>query len=362
MLKCTAKFVPALFATVLAAANLTTGTDLRAQAAQGGDDTCLSSPKGATSNGGHWYYRIDRATKRQCWYLRDEGEKSARAPLDSPATPPAATADAASQQSVTITNKAVADARAEWVSQQNRAERNLPARVDPQTTGAVPTSTVQNSKPAAAPNVLAPSPLSTTRWSDAQSTGSGTPADAQTAAADASAADQAQSPAEQAQQPAAAPVAAVAADPVPAKPTASLQMLLLVMAAALALAGVMVSLIFRVGRMRARRAMRSKRRAMWDSAQKKTKRRAPQPSLQPQPQPMFHDEDSRQRRTGGVQHTRVPKERPRAPQDQPYAPQAARARAPQERVRVPQERARAPQEREQQVSEMLARLARSAHS
>ncbi len=359
MSKRTAKFVPALFATVLAAANLTTGTDLRAQAAQAGDDTCLSSPKGATSNGGHWYYRIDRATKRQCWYLRDEGEKTTRAPLDSPATPPAATADAAPQQPGTITNKAVADARAEWVAQQNRAERNSTARPDSQTTGAVSAPAIQNNKPA--PNVLAPAPISTARWSDTTGTGSTTPADVQTAAADASAADQAQDSTEQAQQPAAAPpVAAVAADPAPAKPTASLQMLLLVMAAALALAGITVSLIFRVGRLRARRAMRRKRRAMWDSAQKKTKRRAPQPSLQPQP--MFHDEDARPRRTAAVQHTRVPKERPRAPQDQPYAPQAVRARAPQERVRAPQERARGPQEREQQVSEMLARLARSAHS
>ena len=362
MSKRTAKFVPALFATVLAAANLSTGTDLRAQSAQAGDDTCLSSPKGATSNGGHWYYRIDRATKRQCWYLRDEGEKSARAPLDSPATPPAATADnAPQQQPVTLSNKAVADARAEWVSQQNRAERNSAARPDPQTTGAVSAPAVQSSKPATAPNVLAPTSISTSRWSDTQSAVSSTPADAQTAAADASAADQAQDSAEQAQQPATAPVAAVAADPAPAKPTASLQMLLLVMAAALALAGITVSLIFRVGRVRARRAMRSKRRAMWDSAQKKTKRRAPQPS--PQPQPMFHDEDARPRRTAAVQHTRVPQERPRVHQERerPYAPQE-RARAPQERVRAPQERARAPQDREQQVSEMLARLARSAHS
>jgi hypothetical protein len=365
MLKRTAKFVPALFAAVLAAANLTTGTDLRAQATQGSDDTCLSSPKGATSNGGHWYYRIDRATKRQCWYLRDEGEKSAQAPLDSPATPPAATADSAPQQPAPITNKAIADARAEWVSQQSRAERNSPAKADPQTTGAVSAPTVQNSKPAAAPNVLAPTPISTTRWSDPPGTGSSTPANAnpQTAAADAPAADQTQDAAEQVQQPAGAPVAAVAADPAPAKPTASLQMLLLVMAAALALAGITVSLIFRVGRLRARRAMRLKRRAMWDSVQKKTKRRAPSP------QPMIHDEDARLRRPGGVQHTRVPQERPRVPQERPrvvpqertYAPQE-RARAPQERVRVPQERARAPQEWEQQVSEMLARLARSAHS
>ena len=131
------------------------------------------------------------------------------------------------------------------------------------------------------------------------------------------------------------------------------------MAAALALAGITVSAIVRIGRMRARRAMRRKRRAMWDSAKAaKTLRRSSPP--------MFHDEDAGPRRTGGVHHTtRMPKERPRVPQE--------RARAPQERV-VPGTRSRsvhvrprrraprAPQDREQQVTEMLARLARSAQN
>jgi len=134
-----------------------------------------------------------------------------------------------------------------------------------------------------------------------------------------------------------------------------------VMAAALALAGLTVSAIVRIGRMRARRAMRRKRRAMWDSA--KTKRRSPQP--------MFHDEDAGLRRAGGVHNPRVPQDRTRVPQERTRVPQE-RTRVPQERTRVPQERpTRPPQERrhapqdrerEQQVTEMLSRLARSAQT
>ena len=57
-------------------------------------DKCLSGPKGPVPAGSHWYYRIDRATKRHCWYIGDEKEKSARAapatspPAANPAPPP----------------------------------------------------------------------------------------------------------------------------------------------------------------------------------------------------------------------------------------------------------------------------------
>jgi len=232
------------------------------------------------------------------------------------------------------------------------------------------------------PNVLAPAPLSSMRWNDAPTTRSlATPAGLQVAAAS-------QPPeAEQVQQPAVDQIAPIAAEAVPAKPKASLQKLLLVIAAALALAGITVSAIVRIGRMRARRAIRRKRRAMWDSA--KTKRRSPQP--------MFHDEDARLRRTEGVynQHvpqdrTRMPQDRPRVAQDRPRVaqerpserprvaqerprvPQAQErtaTRVPQERPRPPQERRHVPQdrvpqdrERELQVTEMLSRLARSAQT
>jgi hypothetical protein len=36
-------------------------------------DTCRASPGAAAPQGLHWYYRIDRATKRHCWYLNTGG-------------------------------------------------------------------------------------------------------------------------------------------------------------------------------------------------------------------------------------------------------------------------------------------------
>ena len=377
------KFAPALFAGVVAGANLAATTDLRAQvlttaaeaatqAPQAAADSCLTAPKGATPAGSHWYYRIDRVTKRQCWYLREEADtaddKFARAapPASAPAAASAAE-DPASAQQRTITRKSISDARAEWVSQQQpRAE---PAKVE-RTVAAVPAVAVPNSPRAAMPNVLAPAPLSSMRWNDAPTATrtSLNSADLQVAAANPPVAQspQAQPPqAELVQQPVVDQVVpATAADATSAKPTASLQKLFMVMAAALALAGLTVSAIVRIGRMRARRAIRRKRRAMWDSA--KTKRRSPQPT--------FHDEDAGLRRAGAVHHPRVPQDRTRAPQERTRmpqertrVPQERMTRPPQERPRPPQERRqvlqdRVPQDREQQVTEMLSRLARTAHS
>jgi hypothetical protein len=385
------KFAPALVAVVVAGANLAAITDLRAQittaaeaatpATQAAADGCLSTPQGATPSGSHWYYRIDRVTKRQCWYLREESDtaedKFARAAP--PASVPASAAEEpAAPQQRTITRKSIADARAEWISQP-RTEPNPPARVERTAAAAAPAPVVQNSPRAAMPNVLAPAPLSSMRWNDAPTTRSlANPTGLQVAAANPTASQPPE--AEQVQQPAVDQIAPIAAEAAPAKPKASLQKLLLVIAAALALAGLTVSAIVRIGRMRARRAIRRKRRAMWDTA--KTKRRSPQP--------MFHDEDARLRRTEGVYNQRVPQDRTRVPQDRPRVAQERprvaqeRPRVPQERTRVsqeqttrvPQERPRPPQERrhvpqdrvpqdrerELQVTEMLSRLARSAQT
>jgi hypothetical protein len=235
---------------------------------------------------------------------------------------------------------------------------------------------VENSPRAAVPDVLAPAPLASVRWNDAPAVRASTnPGYLQTAAAGTPVGQPPQAE-EVVQRPAADQVAPAAADAAPAKPTASLQKLLLVMAAALALAGLIVSAIVRIGRMRARRAIRRKRRAMWDTA--KTRRRAPPP--------MFHDEDARLRRTEGAYNPRVPQDRTRVPPERTRAPQE-RTRVPQERMRVPQERTtrvpqerprppqerrhvppdrvpqdRVPQDRERelQVTEMLSRLARIA--
>ena len=47
--------------------------------AAGAADDCLAKPKDGTPSGQHWHYRIDRSTKRQCWYLRDKDDASPQA-------------------------------------------------------------------------------------------------------------------------------------------------------------------------------------------------------------------------------------------------------------------------------------------
>jgi hypothetical protein len=43
-------------------------------ASQAADD-CLAKPNAAAPDGSHWYYHVDRATGRQCWYLGSAGRK-----------------------------------------------------------------------------------------------------------------------------------------------------------------------------------------------------------------------------------------------------------------------------------------------
>ena len=116
----TAKFVSAIFASVLAGAPLTTISHGEAVAA----DNCLSGPKGETPPGSHWYYRIEHSTKRHCWHLREEGDSlSQDAPQTQaapqnilpPPKPPAPQANPATRRSVD-------NARAELPAQTNRNE------------------------------------------------------------------------------------------------------------------------------------------------------------------------------------------------------------------------------------------------
>jgi hypothetical protein len=72
-----AAFIAAIL-TVLVAEALLAG---RARLAA---DDCITKPDAAPPSGHHWYYRTDRTTQRQCWYLRPEAEK-ARADAHQPA-------------------------------------------------------------------------------------------------------------------------------------------------------------------------------------------------------------------------------------------------------------------------------------
>ena len=93
MSKRTAKFASAIFASLLAGYHRSSPVSHGAPVAT---DNCLSGPKGAPPAGGHWYYRIDRATKRACWYIGDEKAKVSRAAPEN--SPPAANSCFAAEQ------------------------------------------------------------------------------------------------------------------------------------------------------------------------------------------------------------------------------------------------------------------------
>jgi len=86
-------------------------------------DECLAAPKATTPAGAHWYYRIEKGTRRKCWYLADEGAKTKKAAAPASAVSNTAEADPPAPAKITppakqettknTMQKSVANARAE---------------------------------------------------------------------------------------------------------------------------------------------------------------------------------------------------------------------------------------------------------
>lgn len=151
-----ATLLSAIFAGLLAGAAFATISHGAAHAA----DDCLSGPKGETPEGGHWYYRIDRVTKRHCWYLREGAEKSAQA------APPASASSARPTvaKAETTMQRSVADARAEF-SAQTRFEQ--PKRADePAMAVSADTATSDDYRAAPLPGAATPGSVVASRWPD----------------------------------------------------------------------------------------------------------------------------------------------------------------------------------------------------
>jgi hypothetical protein len=250
----TAKFVSAIFVSLLAGTPLATLSHGATEAAE----SCLSRPKGVPPAGGHWYYRIDRATKRSCWYLGDEKEKLSRAAPENsrPAVTPVASPNSAS------TPRSIADARAELPLPQTRVEQDASV-FSGRRAPTLDTASLENSQRANAGDAGAQRSVVASRWMEpADKTSSVSP---QPSAA--SSASKPQQISEAAPPPAAAPVALAAAHtPSSERPSSSVQMLLIAIVAALALASLLASAIFRFGATRRRRNIRVDRRTIWDSA------------------------------------------------------------------------------------------------
>ena len=218
-------------------------------------DGCLTEPNDATSQGQHWYYHLERGTGRKCWYLRGEGEQSARA--DAPAAVP--TRKPAPRRQDAATTHSIADARAELGPRTRVADDATPS-VWPNPPAAIAAPA------AAAPvdNNAATAPLAS-RWP--QSAGAA-PADSNTAPADQTpeatlmVADAQSDDAAQQQPGVPPPPVAVP----PERQIGSIQKLFLVAGGALALAGLTGSAVYRLGRRRKRNDW-LRERSNWQSEQ-----------------------------------------------------------------------------------------------
>jgi hypothetical protein len=72
----------------LVATLLMSGVGVSANTARA--DHCLAAPNSTAPQGSHWYYRLDWATQRKCWYLRAPGKPAQQAAAPAtmrPATP-----------------------------------------------------------------------------------------------------------------------------------------------------------------------------------------------------------------------------------------------------------------------------------
>jgi hypothetical protein len=224
-----AKFVSAIFATIIASSTLTAAPEAENEEKEKPVDTCLLGPDASAPPGGHWYYRADRANKRNCWYLGEAKNKGARkAAAEEDAT--AAEKPAAPAPKKPVAQRSITDARAELPSQTS---------LEPETK-TVATQRI-TAAPADAQRAVA------TRWPEpaAVSPPAASPAPPAPAARAAETPNQAQAQST----PAAQPPRPFAPQPLPAKASAadkplSLPMLLTVLVGGLSVIGVMASVIF----------------------------------------------------------------------------------------------------------------------
>jgi hypothetical protein len=268
----------------------------------GAADDCLTEPKGNTPQGQHWYYRIDRGTKRHCWYLRGEIEKSTRVASSERSS----SAKAASRKQDGA-QRSIADAHAELSSRSGIEDDTSAIAARPALAPVIPNAAAAAANAAVADDNNAGSNV-TSRWPEpagVNNSGGNSPADnpppeasattvvaaAQVDPAPAATATQAPVIAESSAAsvpatPATAPASpAVAATPI-GKYSGSLQELMIVAFAALALAGLSGSAVYRLSRVgrSKRRYDASRRSADWQQPRKKSRRARPlDPPVDPQP-------------------------------------------------------------------------------
>jgi hypothetical protein len=215
----TAKFVSAAFAGILA--GVTTASNGAAPAT----DNCLSGPKDQAPQGSHWYYRIEHATQRHCWYLKDEREKLSQAVSpNSPKTEPAM-------------QRSIANAHAELPLPQAGTEQQSSAA-----TGQ-PAAGTQNNQLATPPDANTQLSAVAARWPES----SGIASSANSGSTASNSGTTVPSNSGVTRQPVAAAVTLAAADASSEKQSGAAHMLLIVILGALSIAGLIGSAVLRFG-------------------------------------------------------------------------------------------------------------------
>jgi hypothetical protein len=247
-----AKFVSAIFASLLAS------TPFMATVSHGAvpaADDCLSGPKGQTPQGGHWYYRLDRVTKRHCWYLGEEREKlsqTASPNSSQPARPASPKPEAAMQPTI-------ADAHAELPAQTSIEPPDRVAARAP----AMPANAASTEISRAMPGADTQRSVVASRWPDQSSA----IASADLTPDPRDRATSVNSPSRIQPSPVLAAGQFAAADLSSETQTYSVPMQLAALMGALALAGIIGSVIFRIASPQgpAQAGIRETRAATWDS-------------------------------------------------------------------------------------------------
>jgi hypothetical protein len=149
----TAKFASIILASLLAGVPLTT-------ISYSAPNDCLSAPKDETPEGSHWYYRIDRITKRHCWYLREEVGKPLQ--ITAPNSPPSAKPPSPKMEATT--QRTIADARAELPPQMRVEPENsiIAGQQGPAATASV--TGIENNQPANTREANMLSSVIASRW------------------------------------------------------------------------------------------------------------------------------------------------------------------------------------------------------
>jgi hypothetical protein len=161
-----AKFAVAAIASIVSSANLVAAPENTEQTA----DTCLTSPREYTPPGTRWRYRMERSTGRQCWFLKDDVEKTAgKASEQTTAATEEPAAAPAPPRKKAATPRSVSNARAEF----SRATVEQDARPAPAQSAPAPAASAvvaDNNQPSAAKGANMLAPAAATRWPEPMST------------------------------------------------------------------------------------------------------------------------------------------------------------------------------------------------